>query len=119
MTSLVTSRLFALIVISICLALSLSAWAQRDTGSIVGTISDQSGALISNAKVQVTDIERGIAFDATTNASGEYVARPLRVGRNTVTIEHPGVKKAVSAPVSLDVQQRIKKLRNERKNPPA
>jgi hypothetical protein len=107
MTSLACTRLSAFIVITICFALSLPAWAQKDTGSIVGTVNDQSGALIANARVQITDIERGSTFEAKTNVSGEYVASPLRVGRYTVTVEHPGFKKAISVPVSLDVQQRI------------
>ena len=94
-------------VVLISLTFCLPLFAQKDTGSIVGTVNDQSGALISGAKVQVTDVERGITFNATTNESGEYVASPLRIGRYTVTVEHPGFKKAISSPVSLDVQQRI------------
>ena len=85
----------------------LPAWAQKDAGSIVGTVKDQTGAIVANAKVTVEDVERGIHLQTTTNDSGQYVASPLRVGRYTVTVEHPGFKKAVSVPVDLDVQQRI------------
>jgi hypothetical protein len=52
-------------------------------------------------------VERGSTFSTTTNDAGEYVAGPLRVGRYTVTVEHPGFKKAGSEPLHLDVQQRI------------
>ena len=52
-------------------------------------------------------VERGIRLETTTNESGEYVAGPLRVGRYTVTVEHPGFKRSVTPPVDLDVQQRI------------
>ena len=79
----------------------------KDTGNIVGTVKDQTGAVVANAKVVVTDVERDIQLDTTTNDSGEFVAGPLRVGRYTVTVEHPGFKKAVTPPVDLDVQQRI------------
>jgi hypothetical protein len=101
-----TSR-FSAFILTLCLTLSISASAQKDTGSIVGTVKDQTGAVVANAKVTVADTERGIIFNATTNDSGEYVASPLRVGSYTVTVEHPGFKKAVSVPVNLDVQQRI------------
>jgi carboxypeptidase family protein/TonB-dependent receptor-like protein len=85
----------------------LPALAQKDTGSIVGTVKDPSGALVANAKVTVTDVDHGQSLTITTNAQGEYVASPLRVGHYTVTVEQAGFKKGVSAPVALDVQQRI------------
>ena len=83
------------------------SWAQKDTGSIVGTVKDPSGAVVPNANVTVTDVEHGQTFNTTTNTEGEFVASPLRVGRYTVTVERAGFKKAVSVPVGLDVQQRV------------
>src|SRR5713226_2915734 len=85
----------------------VAAWAQKDAGSIVGTVKDQTGAIVAKAKVTVSDVDRGTYLETATNDSGEYVASPLRVGRYKVTVEHPGFKKAVTVPVSLDVQQRI------------
>jgi hypothetical protein len=79
----------------------------KDAGSIVGTVRDQTGAIVAGAEVTVSDSERGIRLETKTNDSGEYVASPLRVGRYTVTVEHPGFKRAVTPPVDLDVQQRI------------
>ncbi|HXT76528.1 MAG TPA: carboxypeptidase-like regulatory domain-containing protein, partial [Candidatus Eisenbacteria bacterium] len=81
--------------------------AQKDTGSIAGTVKDTSGALVAGAKVTVVDVDRGLAFTTTTSDVGEYVAGPLRVGNYTVTVEQTGFKKAVSVPVALDVQQRV------------
>ena len=82
------------------------AFAQKDTGSMVGTVQDPSGAVVTNAQVQVRDVDRGSVSDTKTNANGEYVASPLKLGRYTVTVTHPGFKKAVSQPVTIDVQQR-------------
>jgi len=97
-------RLFLPILLA---CLSGVAAAQKDTGSIVGTVKDQSGAVVAGAKVIVTDLERGQNFTATTSDAGEYVAGPLHVGRYSVTVEKSGFKKAVSEAVDLDVQQRI------------
>jgi hypothetical protein len=83
------------------------AWAQKDTGSIAGTVKDSSGASVAGAKVTVADVDRGLSFTTVTSKDGEYVAGPLRVGNYTVTVEHAGFKKAVSVAVTLDVQQRI------------
>jgi len=89
------------------LSVSGVVWAQKDTGSIVGTVKDPAGAVVAGAKVTITDLERGQNFTATTSEAGEYVAGPLRIGRYTVTVEKGGFKKAVSETVDLDVQQRI------------
>jgi len=92
---------------SLYVGLPSSAWAQKDTGSIVGTVKDPSGAVLPNAQVTLKDTERGTTFVTHTNESGEFVASTLKIGRYTVTVEHSGFKKAVSVPVDLDVQQRI------------
>jgi hypothetical protein len=92
---------------SLCLILSVPAWAQKDTGSIVGTVKDSTGAVVVNAAVQVTDVERGETFKTSTNEAGEYVASPLHVGRYKVTVEKAGFKKAVSQTVELNVQGRV------------
>jgi hypothetical protein len=89
-----------------CLSLTAGLWAQKDTGTIAGTVTDPSGAVVAGAKVTVTNVDRGSTFTTQTSESGEYVASPLMVGHYTVTVEHSGFKKAVSQPVPLDVQQR-------------
>ena len=67
--------------------LASSGWAQKDMGNIVGVVKDSTGAVVSDAKVAVTDMDRGTIFPTTTNSSGEYVAGPLRIGQYTVTVE--------------------------------
>jgi len=84
-----------------------SAWAQKDTGNIVGVVTDTGGGVVPGARVRVRDVDRGTEFETTTNGNGEYVAGPLKVGRYTVTVEKPNFKTAVAGPVQLDVQGRI------------
>jgi hypothetical protein len=88
------------------LLLASLAWGQKDTGSIVGTVKDPSGAVVSGAKVTVTDIERGTTFATTTNADGTYVANPLHIGKYNVTVEKTGFRKEVVGPITIDVQSR-------------
>lgn len=85
---------------------SVLSWAQKDTGSIVGSVTDPTGAVVSGARVIVTDVDRGESFTANTNTSGEYVVGPLHIGRYTVTVEKTGFKRAVSEAVDLHVQER-------------
>jgi hypothetical protein len=82
-----------------------SASAQKDTGAIAGTVKDASGAVITGAKVRVTDVERGTEVDAVTNAEGEYTVSPLRVGHYKVAVEKPGFKTTVAGPVVVEVQE--------------
>jgi hypothetical protein len=82
-------------------------FAQKDTGSIVGVISDSGGGVVPGAKVIVRDVDRGTEFKTTTDANGEYVAGPLKVGRYTITVEKEKFKTAVAGPVQLDVQGRV------------
>src|ERR1700757_4802335 len=85
------------------ISLVATSWGQKDTGSIVGTVKDPTGAVVSGASVMVTDVERGQTFNITTSDTGEFVAGPLHIGRYTVTVEKTGFKKAVSTGVDLDV----------------
>src|SRR6202008_125495 len=83
-----------------------SAWAQKDTGAIAGTVKDPSGAVVSGAKVRVTDIDLGTEIDILTNEVGEYTVSPLRVGRYKVAVEKTGFKTAIAGPVVVEVQER-------------
>ena len=82
------------------------AWAQKDMGSIVGSVRDSSGAVVSGAKVTVSDTDRGTTFNTTTNQSGEYAANPLHIGRYNVTVEKEGFRKQVVGPIEVNVQAR-------------
>ena len=89
------------------LALATSLWAQKDAGAIVGLVRDPSGAVVTGAKVTVTDVDRGLDLNLITNNDGEYVASPLKIGRYTVTVEKEGFKKAVAGPVQVNIQDRV------------
>ncbi len=95
MPRLASRRLIVFAVVTLVLGFPTFARAQKNAGSMVGTVKDATGAPVSNAKVTVTAVERGSTFSATTNDAGEYVVGPLRVGRYIVMVEHPGFKKAV------------------------
>src|SRR6202050_3495488 len=81
-----------------------SARAQKDTGNIVGVVTDTGGGVVPGAKVGVRDVDRGTEFETTTSGNGEYVAGPLKVGRYTVTVEKANFKTAVAGPGQLHVQ---------------
>jgi hypothetical protein len=77
------------------LLLCLSLSAQEYRGTINGRVTDPSGATIAGAKVRVTNMETGVASDATTNDEGNYQAPFLLPGNYSATAEKSGFKKAV------------------------
>jgi len=104
MSSSLTSRF--LLVSSLLLLLAGLCWAQKDTGNIVGTVRDSSGAMVPRASVTITDVDRGTSYSTATNDSGEYVSGPLKIGRYRVKVEKQGFKSVVVGPVQLNVQER-------------
>src|SRR5215207_6084640 len=69
--------------------------AQAVYGSIVGTVIDASGAVVSGAKITITDTGRDVSTATTTNESGNYTQRALIVGRYRLRVEAPGFKTVV------------------------
>lgn len=82
-------RAFSLILIILCLAVS-PLLAQRMDGSLTGTITDPSGAVVAGAKVTVTNEATGVANTTTTTTAGVYNFPNLLVGSYTLKVEMKG-----------------------------
>src|SRR6266567_5597942 len=82
---------FAALILSLLLP---SAFAQTTvgTGSIVGTVTDPSGAVVSGAKVTITNAGTGQVMNLTTNSSGAYASGALAPGNYKVQISGKGFK---------------------------
>jgi hypothetical protein len=87
--------------------LSLNAIAQTTTGSIVGTVTDATGAVVPRAAVTITNIDTGISTKTVTDTTGNYVATTLREGRYTVTVEATGFRRSEQTGITLNVQDRL------------
>ena len=82
------------------LLISTVASAQQ-TGNIVGTVRDQSGAVVPDASVKITDTETQFQRVTRTNASGEYVAPSMPTGTYAITVDKAGFQKLNRAGVIL------------------
>ena len=83
------------------------ASAQTDTGRILGAVLDASGAVVPDATVTITDLQRGTTRTLKTTAAGEYVAPNLLSGQYKVRVEAQGFKsseRTVQVEVATDVQ---------------
>src|ERR1700674_3768421 len=81
----------------------LPAFAQGTQGRILGTITDQSGGVIPGATVTVTDVQRGIPRNLTTEQSGEYVAPSLLPGTYKVRAVAKGFQAIEQSNLLLEV----------------
>ena len=65
-----------------------------DLGTIRGTVTDSTGAVVTNASVTILDVSTGATRHTTTNSRGEYQMFGLRSGAYKVTITNPGMNTA-------------------------
>ncbi|HEV2763771.1 MAG TPA: carboxypeptidase-like regulatory domain-containing protein, partial [Pyrinomonadaceae bacterium] len=99
-------RIMALAAVAL-LACASAVSAQEITGTIVGTVTDQSGAVVPGATVTVTDLDKRVVVRTLTSGDdGTYSAPQLPAGNYEVGIEAQGFKKYVETAIKLDVNQR-------------
>lgn len=98
----------ALLLVLVMLAATWCARAQSTFGSIRGTVSDVSGAVIPGATVTAHSLEQNFDRQATTNDAGEFVVENLQPGHYSITVEHSGFSKAVVQSTQLDARQDLR-----------
>lgn len=96
--------LLALFVITIPSPLS----AQTVTGSVGGTVTDPTGAVVPNAQVVAHNVATGVDAQATTNGAGVYNIRFLPIGRYEVTVQAQGFATQKLPAFALEVDQTVK-----------
>src|SRR5258708_3232445 len=90
----------------VCLCVTATTgFAQVDTGTILGTIKDASGAVVSGAKVSLTHEGQAFTLTRMSRPDGTYIFTPIRTGTYVLEVESPGFKKAVRRGIVLNLQQ--------------
>ena len=93
-------RLAFLILIALCL--SHGVLGQAVSGTMVGTISDPTGAVVSNAQVTITLTGQGTAYNTVTNDSGNFTEPNLPSGTYSVAVIATGFKKVVRESIAIE-----------------
>ena len=78
------------------------------TGTILGTVTDSSGAVVPNAKVLVKNTGTNLHFTTETSSAGDFSAPSLNPGPYTVTVEAPSFQKAVTDTITVAVDQKVR-----------
>ena len=99
------AALFCLILLFACAS---SARAQFETASVVGTVRDQSGAVVPDAKVTLTNTATGVSLTRTTTGGRHLRVRHGQGGVYVVTAEKPGFSIALIDNVQVQVGARLR-----------
>ncbi len=100
-TALKIVTVLALLVLgSVCL------FGQSDSGTISGTVTDTSNAVVAGAAVTATSVNTGLVRNGVTNSSGEYVLTSLKPDTYNVVIDKEGFQK-YSKRVVVDVASKV------------
>src|SRR5260221_4635881 len=77
--------------------------AQTFRGTILGTVTDSSGAAVGGAKVTIKNTDTGLTREVTTTDDGSYAVPELPIGNYSVTVEKSGFKTAVVSGIHVEV----------------
>ena len=98
------SKLFSILLV-ISLHFSL-AWAQVNTGTILGTVQDATGAVLPGAEVTVTHLEMGRSRTAISDDEGRYRVPNLNLGNYEIEASLPGFQTSVRTGIEITIDRR-------------
>jgi hypothetical protein len=89
------------------LMVALPGWSQDSRGTILGRLTDASGAIVPAGSLQVTNVATGITLKGVTNEEGNYYFPFLIPGIYRISAEKTGFKRAVRDEIELNVNARL------------
>ena len=92
--------------LGVLLLASVWLFGQAETGTISGTITDNSGAVVPGATVTVMSVNTGLSRSTTAGSAGEYAIPSLKPDTYSITVEHEGFQK-YTRKVVVDVGSRV------------
>jgi hypothetical protein len=81
---------------------------QAVNATLLGTVTDSTGAVVAGATVRITEMKTGVGRTAATNSSGNYEFVDLPPGEYEVTVEQKGFKKVTRTGVDVQVNRDVR-----------
>ena len=103
--NLLNLRTAALVALAAMLSAPAGLHSQVTTGTILGKVSDTTGAVMAGATVRATSTATGALRTATTNGLGEYIFLSLPVGTYKIETDATGFKRSIRTDIGLTVNQ--------------
>src|SRR5260370_14700015 len=98
-------RKLLLLTVPFALCLVSLGMAQTITGSITGTVTDSTGAVVPNVTITATNTSTNLKYDTKTNDAGVYNLQFLPIGQYSLSTDASGFKKTVLGPFGLETNQ--------------
>ena len=97
---------------AMCIALcfTVSSFGQALSGTVVGTITDPTGAAVAGAVVRVANDDTGLVRSIVTNTEGKFRADTFPTGAISITIEQAGFEKLVRTGLRLPAADTLVKF---------
>ena len=89
----ISRKLLAFFAALLFLSLPHPLLAQAVSATLLGTVTDPTGATVAGAKVTATETATGVIHESVTNASGNYTFPDLKPGTYSVTVEAPASRR--------------------------
>src|SRR5271157_4589611 len=105
MRSYLPRRGLAMRLIFAVLIIAVLAFAQTDRGTITGTVTDPTGAVIPGAALHARDVDTGAEYDTVTTATGNYTIPSLLAGNYDLTVTAAGFEKYIQHGITVEVVQ--------------
>src|SRR5262245_10045331 len=93
------------LIVAVLTLIGLPAQAQSTFGSIIGTVQDQTGAVLPGVTVDVTNLDTNAKRAVASNETGQYSVLNLPAGRYSITATQPGFSGKLIEEVTLDARQ--------------
>ncbi len=103
-----TELFFCIVLAAVSFFTGMASHAQSIQGSILGTVKDSGGALVSGATVALLNLDDGSTRTTVSNSSGDYQFVDVKAGRYTVEIEQSGFQKWSATGVVLAARQQLR-----------
>lgn len=102
------SRFVVLLISAVFLFMAPAIYGQQVSATLIGTVTDQSGATVPNATVTATEVRTGVVRKINTTSDGVFTIPYLAPGTYKVEFEAAGFKKVVRENIDLPVSSSIR-----------
>src|SRR5579871_2357646 len=97
----------ALLCLPLVLLSTQVAFGQVDAGSISGTVTDSTGAVVPDAQISLVNTDQGITLQTRSGPSGVYTFAPVRIGHYKITVTANGFATTTQTNLTVQVAQAL------------